>query len=203
MIFLKVPFNEKDAAKTAGAKWHSETKQWYVDDDADLEKFQQWSLNKPAFEMKPLTFEVMPSTCKITNLRNYVSQDQWQFLQTETFNKAGHHCEICGGVGKIHPVECHEIWHFDDENAIQRLEGLVALCPNCHEAKHYPLMQARGKAFQTRLWLGKINQWTQPKVDDYIKEAFAIATKRGEHYWRTDLNWVKTTYGIEPRTVLI
>ena len=31
----------------------------------------------------------------------------------------------------------HEIWHYDDENFVQTLIGLIALCPSCHKSKHY------------------------------------------------------------------
>lgn len=34
------------------------------------------------------------------------------------------------------PVECHEVWDYDDDRKIQRLERRVALCPACHEVKH-------------------------------------------------------------------
>lgn len=34
-------------------------------------------------------------------------------------------------------LECHEVWEYDEENSIQRLSGLLALCTWCHKVKHW------------------------------------------------------------------
>lgn len=39
---LKVPFAEKDAAKTLGARWDAANKLWYVADKADMAPFAKW-----------------------------------------------------------------------------------------------------------------------------------------------------------------
>jgi hypothetical protein len=41
-VYLNVPFAQKDAAKTLGAKWDATQKKWYVLDDKDLNLFSQW-----------------------------------------------------------------------------------------------------------------------------------------------------------------
>ena len=41
-IDLKVPFAEKDTAKTLGARWDPAKKIWYVKDVADLTPFTRW-----------------------------------------------------------------------------------------------------------------------------------------------------------------
>ncbi len=44
MILLEVPFAEKDAAKSLGARWNPQKKKWYVPDDLvdDLSPFEKW-----------------------------------------------------------------------------------------------------------------------------------------------------------------
>jgi hypothetical protein len=42
MMFLKVPFAEKDEAKSLGARWNSERKSWYVPDGKDSAAFARW-----------------------------------------------------------------------------------------------------------------------------------------------------------------
>jgi hypothetical protein len=48
--------------------------------------------------------------------------------------------EICKETGKTqgykHNVECHEIWEYNDEDKIQKLIGLISLCPICHLTKN-------------------------------------------------------------------
>lgn len=45
---LKVPFSEKDQAKSLGAKWNAELKQWYVPQGIDAKPFEKWFTNTPA-----------------------------------------------------------------------------------------------------------------------------------------------------------
>jgi len=65
--------------------------------------------------------------------------------------KAENLCETCGGCGPQYPVECHEIWNYDDTRLIQKLDGLIALCPDCHEVKHIGLAGARLSRFNSTL----------------------------------------------------
>jgi hypothetical protein len=41
-INLKVPFNEKDQAKSLGARWNAEAKLWYVPQGVDAAPFEKW-----------------------------------------------------------------------------------------------------------------------------------------------------------------
>ncbi|SHL38183.1 hypothetical protein SAMN02745136_04763 [Anaerocolumna jejuensis DSM 15929] len=44
MIYLDVPFQEKDEAKQLGAWWDAERKKWYVRNQKDYPKFLKWIL---------------------------------------------------------------------------------------------------------------------------------------------------------------
>ena len=46
-INLKVPFNEKDQAKSLGARWNAEAKLWYVPQGVDAAPFEKWLLSAP------------------------------------------------------------------------------------------------------------------------------------------------------------
>ena len=46
-IALKVPFNEKDQAKSLGARWNAEAKHWYVPQGVDAAPFEKWFTNSP------------------------------------------------------------------------------------------------------------------------------------------------------------
>jgi Domain of unknown function (DUF5710) len=41
-VDLKVPFAQKDEAKTLGAKWDPDKKVWYVPEGADIKLFNKW-----------------------------------------------------------------------------------------------------------------------------------------------------------------
>ncbi len=46
-INLKVPFNEKDQAKSLGARWNAEAKLWYVPQGVEAALFQKWLSSTP------------------------------------------------------------------------------------------------------------------------------------------------------------
>ncbi|MDD4914819.1 MAG: DUF5710 domain-containing protein [Methylococcales bacterium] len=41
-IYLNVPYAEKDAAKSLGAKWDAAIKKWYAPTGADISLFSKW-----------------------------------------------------------------------------------------------------------------------------------------------------------------
>ncbi len=46
-ITLKVPFSEKDQAKSLGARWNVEAKHWYVPAGIDATPFEKWFTSSP------------------------------------------------------------------------------------------------------------------------------------------------------------
>jgi hypothetical protein len=80
-----------------------------------------------------LTIELIPKTCFFSNVRTLLPKKYWDLLRRSSYAKAGYKCEICGESGKNqgykHEVECHEIWEYNDRLKIQKLLGLVSLCP--------------------------------------------------------------------------
>ena len=79
--------------------------------------------------MTKLTIELVPSTSWFNNVRSQVSAQEWDIIRHIVYAKANNICEICGGKGNKHAVECHEIWEYDDKEHIQKLIGMIALCP--------------------------------------------------------------------------
>jgi hypothetical protein len=53
-IALKVPFNEKDQAKSLGARWNSEAKHWYIPQGVDAAPFEKWLTSAPALANTPI-----------------------------------------------------------------------------------------------------------------------------------------------------
>jgi hypothetical protein len=141
------------------------------------------------FEEARLTIELVPKTCWFSNLRNRVAPKTWDKLRRETAQQAQQHCKICGGQGPRWPVECHEIWYYDDERYIQHLVGLTALCPACHEVKHIGLAGIRGRAVIAKQHLATVNGWSNELAEIYIEYAFLIWQERSKYTWQLDLTW--------------
>lgn len=147
--------------------------------------------------MKPrLTVELVPQTCWFSNVRDHVPQATWDMLRRQTYKKANYRCSICGGRGPKWPVECHEIWHYDDCNHIQKLIGLTALCPACHEVKHIGLAGLRGRVEQACQHLAKVNGWTKIQAKEYLQQVGEVWLERSQHQWRLDLSWLSEEFGL-------
>lgn len=137
-----------------------------------------------------LTIELVPSSCFYKNLRSELPRKKWDFLRKGAYQKANHKCEICGGQGHRHPVECHEIWNFDDATGVQSLVGLTALCPACHEVKHIGLAELNGRFDQARKHLMKVNGMNKWDADGYIAQAFDAWENRSRIEWELDISWL-------------
>ena len=142
-------------------------------------------------EKKLLTVELVPKGQWGTNLRSELPRKDWDRLRKDCYAKAGYICEICGGKGRKHPVECHEIWHYDDETKVQRLDGLIALCPSCHQVKHIGRTMAIGKGEQAVKHLMKVNGWSRQDVELYLEEVFETWSRRSHKKWTLNLSWLK------------
>ena len=143
-----------------------------------------------------LTIELVPRTSWYKNVRSNVSREEWDRLRKIIFSRAGHRCEICGGRGARWPVECHEIFVYNDEEHIQKLAGLLALCPACHEVKHIGLAGLRGKGNLAKAHLAKVNNWSIEDAELYIEGCFEVWHRRSSHQWKLDLSYLELL-GIE------
>lgn len=137
-----------------------------------------------------LSIELIPKTCWFSNVRDHISSSDWDKLRRASYEKANHVCEICGNRGEKHPVECHEIWFYDDENFTQTLKGLISLCPNCHEVKHIGLAGLRGRGEIAKNHLAKVNKWSDEVAEQYINLSKDIFILRSKHEWHLNLEWL-------------
>tara|TARA_B100000073_G_scaffold346066_1_gene356574 strand:+ start:1313 stop:1780 length:468 start_codon:yes stop_codon:yes gene_type:complete len=145
-----------------------------------------------------LTVELVPQSSWGNNLRNEanIPKSEWDVLRKKCYKDAGYKCEICGGKGKRHPVECHERWSYDDQTKTQKLDGLIALCPTCHKAKHLgrTLSVDKGKD-RVLLHMMKLNEMSVDDLESYIVEVFLMWEERSKHDWSLDLSWLDKARG--------
>jgi hypothetical protein len=138
-----------------------------------------------------LTIELVPSTSWFTNVRSLVKPNEWDKLRTESYLKAKYRCEICNGIGKKHPVECHEIWEYNDETREQKLIGLISLCPKCHQVKHAGFAIATHKGNEVVQQLMLVNGMTKKEANDYIEKSFELWRERSKVKWNVNIDLIK------------
>lgn len=146
--------------------------------------------------MIKLTIELVPSSSWFNNVRAVLTRKQWDALRKKVYSQAWDTCQICGGIGLKHPVECHEIWHYDDKKLVQKLEGMIALCPDCHMVKHIGLAQVQNKGKLALKHLMKINKMNKKEAEKYIADSFMKWAERSSKKWKLDIS-ILESYGID------
>jgi hypothetical protein len=147
-----------------------------------------------------LSVELIPGSLWGRNLRESLTRAEWQRCKQHAAAQSGGKCTVCGAVGHRRPVECHEVWewHEDREPCLQKLVGLVALCPDCHAVKHFGRTNALGFGAQARKHLADVNGWTEEQADAHIAAAYADWKRRCFRVWDIDLSWVATELRLDP-----
>lgn len=143
-----------------------------------------------------LSIELVPSSSWFNNVRAILTDKQWDIVRSQVSAQAYYICQICEGVGPKHPVECHEIWHYDDKKFIQKLEGMIALCPDCHMVKHIGYAQTQGRGDRALKHFMKINGLKKKTAEKCVEEAFAKWALRSQKDWTLDISKL-SDYGID------
>jgi len=155
---------------------------------------------EPAREKLLLTVEMVPEPLWERNLRKILSRSEWDRLRKMAYRRADYRCEVCGASGVDQgfnwPVECHEVWHYDDATHVQRLDRLIALCPLCHQVKHIGRVSAtEGPSGVARCLnhLKKVNGWSDEEVTSHVEEVTSSWRYRsGWSDWKQDLSVMKS-----------
>lgn len=187
-IPLCVPRWDEREALEAGAQYHPE-RGFFVEHDAFLDPVWHWL---PLRWKKPpaLLPEMLPADTWEQNLRTALPPDRWDALRRAVYSSAGYRCEICGGKGEPH-LEAHEAWEFDDTWCVQRLTGLLSLCPTCHKVHHLGLARRLGLYDRCLQKMEEVNGWTPAQVRASIAATADVAQERSRYAWHVDLSWLE------------
>lgn len=139
---------------------------------------------------------MVPSSSWNVNLRSLLSRQEWDVFRRDVYRKAGYVCEVCGGKGRRHPVECHEVWKFDLKRGVQVLAGAVALCPACHEVKHIGLATVRGRFVQACAHMKRVNGITEAEAVQVVAESYARWKMLSAREWKMDVSWIDGFKGV-------
>lgn len=160
----------------------------------------------------PLTIEMLPVSTWGKNLR-LLPKPTWDSIRRDCYRRARCRCEVCGGQGPDHPVECHEVWSYCLQGLpprkVQKLVGVVALCPDCHAVKHLGRTRKVGGVFLRRAQdrslsaarkdvllcveelaiehLCRVNGWTAREARLHQRDALERWKVRDEFLWEVDL----------------
>jgi hypothetical protein len=137
-----------------------------------------------------LFVDLVPNTAWYSNLRSELFPHEWELVKKRTFSEARHRCQVCGGRGPAHPVECHERFTYDEAAQVLSLIRTVALCPACHEVTHFGLASVRGRIAQAQAHLMTVNGWNLDQTNQHVDAAMQLWKTRGLTEWVLDATWL-------------
>lgn len=136
-----------------------------------------------------LRFGLVPDGCWYTNLRSALPKEVWDRIRRAAYARAGGRCCICGAAGRL---EAHEVWSYDDNKHIQKLEDVIAVCPACHEVIHIGRTSLMGREKEAQAHFMKVNGATQSEYHAALDQANREHAERSRHEWVTDISKLKT-----------
>ncbi len=200
-IPLCVPFELKDEAKQAGARWHPVERVWACDCKllhsaayAILEPFVP-DMYRRGWQPPYVVPCLVPQTVWGRNLRSVLPKEEWDVVRRAAYRAAGSRCRICGGRGPNWPVEADEVWHYDDGARTHTLMTVVALCPNCHHVRHWGKTRLDGREPEALAHASRINGWADEIASAVVRAAFDTWQARSAHRWISNFDWVTRTHG--------
>ncbi|MBX9919371.1 MAG: DUF2510 domain-containing protein [Mycolicibacterium frederiksbergense] len=197
--WLEVPYADKEAAKSCGARWDAGRRAWYAP-RPDMPALQRWAGREPLPELLPgedrsfgtgLFVDLIPTSCWFTNVRSCVAPGDWDRLRKMIYRRADQKCEACGtgrDVDTGTQLEAHERWHYDAATRVQRLMRLVCLCTWCHESTHFGFAEIRGHRERALMQLVAVNGWTRDLAEHHVRRAFSEWERRSRVSWTLDLS---------------
>lgn len=136
-------------------------------------------------------FKLMPSpvpdSCWYSNLRTHLPAKIWDLIRRDAYARANGRCMICGRPVKR--LEAHENWVYDEENQIQKLAEVVAICHSCHSVIHIGRTQLIGEEEKAIKHFCKVNACS---YSDY-RRALGIANEKHQRLnrvpeWKLDVS---------------
>lgn len=120
MMFLKVPFAEKDEAKALGARWNGERKSWYVPDGKPTEPFERW-LAPGGADFVPAKASVAPKA-KPLAVDSYVGKS----VVGKFYQELPHDCSPFESCAVCAPALVSSGWQAAHDSVDQMLAALRA-----------------------------------------------------------------------------
>lgn len=134
-----------------------------------------------------LNFELVPDSCWYSNLRSVLPPGGWDIVRKKAYARAGGKCMICGAPTAR--LEAHEQWSYDEENAVQKLENVIAVCHACHGVIHIGRTQLMGREKEASEHFMKVNNCTYAEYRRALGEANEAHRRRNKiPEWKLDIS---------------
>lgn len=194
MIYLNIPYKERNIAKNLGAEWDEINKKWFCEEDNEL--CSLYDVYKENIEIKgedreyggkKLYIDMIPKTTYFKNVRSLFSENDWNLIRHHIYSRCDYKCECCNKK-KNRYLEAHERWLFDETTQTQKLVRIIALCKLCHSATHYGHSKRTKNMDKINNHIKKINNYNEDELKEHIKDGYDIWKSRNKIKWNLDFS---------------
>lgn len=192
-----VPYWDAQSFFRGGGRY-TEGLGYHAREGDDLSAIDEWLPRKWQYRGDPpapvLLPDMLPTTSWEANLRTALRPEEWDRLRKFCYQAAGYACVACGSRGEPH-VEAHESWSFNEKTGVQKLKGLLCLCPTCHKAKHLGYANRIGKLPQVLARLKWLNAWDEDQLQQGLADVENRQQQLSTRAWTLDLSFL-ASYGV-------
>ncbi len=130
-----------------------------------------------------LAIEPIPAGSRLASLARMLPPAQWDAIRRAAYRQARFRCQACGRQARLH---CHEVWQYAEQTDRQWLAGLLALCPECHAAKH--ILFAHTPALRGALLqhFAAVNRLSPDQAQLHVRVAMDRQRQLDERQWVVD-----------------
>ena len=194
MIYLNIPYKERNIARSLGAEWDKINKRWFCEEDNEL--CSLYDIYKENIEIKDedreyggnkLYIDMIPKTTYFKNVRSLFGENDWNLIRHHIYSRCDYRCECCNKK-KNRYLEAHERWLFDETTQTQKLIRIIALCKLCHSATHYGHSKRTKNMDKINMHIKKINNYNDEELKNHIKESYDIWKSRNNIKWNLDFS---------------
>jgi hypothetical protein len=165
------------------------TKEEFENYQKELEEFKK---NNDYCMLLPvkLHIQLIPKICWGNNVRTSVKKSDWDKIRKDVYERESYECRICREDGKS--LHAHEVWEWDEENLVQKLEDIIGICEACHNTIHYGRAQMIGKHKNAKEHFIKVNQCDEFDWYDEVDKAKMDFHRRSLiDDWKLDLSYIE------------
>ena len=130
-----------------------------------------------------LTIEPIPNSSRLTSLSKLLPPARWDALRRTVYRQARYRCQACGREGRLH---CHEVWHYAEQTNRQWLAGFLALCPDCHDAKHITTVYNDAQRARLLRHFLAVNGLTPSEGESCLRAALDRQRWLDQRHWVVD-----------------
>ena len=137
-----------------------------------------------------LAFELVPDGCWYSNLRSILPKSEWDKIKKDAKTRSNGQCSICGK--KTDKLDAHEVWSYDIEKGIQKLENVIAVCKDCHSVIHIGYTQLKGNVQHAEEHFMRVNNCTYAEYRQQLNKANILHKERNKvSEWKLDATWLE------------